>query len=89
MSLYQNKRQYIGEDAMDVDDRTNVREKKEVDVEDKITTDEPIIENDEGGSDVLEDKVTLKEEELRSDHQKLEEPRTTMAFPEDLNGPAI
>jgi len=72
---------------MDIDGGTDVRE-EEVGVEDGISEDDP-IESDEGESDVLEDKVALEEEELRKDHQGLEEPPTAMALQEDLNGPTI
>jgi hypothetical protein len=79
---------------MDVDDRImneedkhvdeqDVREDEEIGVEDRISEDDPVVESDEGESDVLEDKVALEEEELRKDHQGLEEPPTTMVLHED------
>jgi hypothetical protein len=63
---------------MDVDDGTEIRD-EEVDVEE----DDPIVESDEGESDVLEDRVALDEEELRKDHRGLEEPPSAVVLHED------
>jgi hypothetical protein len=45
----------------------------EVGVEELVSEDEHIIESDEGEPDLLEDKMALEEEELRKDHQGLDE----------------
>ena len=45
----------------------------EVGVEEVISEDDHIIESDEGEPDLLEDKMALEEEELRKDHQGLDE----------------
>ena len=53
-------------------DEQDVRE-DEVGVEEGISEDDHIVESDEGELDQLEDKVALEEEELRKDHQGLDE----------------
>jgi hypothetical protein len=55
----------------------------EVDAEEVISEDDHIVESDEGEPDLLEDKMVLEEEELRKDHQGLDEPPTAMT---SLNG---
>jgi hypothetical protein len=43
-----------------------------------LSEDEPFFESDEGEPDQLEDKVALEEEELRKDHQGLDESPAVM-----------
>ena len=73
--------------TMDEEDRhvdeQDVREVEEVGVEEGIPEDDPILESDEGESDLLEDKVALEEEELRKDHKGLDESSADMVVYED------
>jgi hypothetical protein len=59
-------------------DEQDVREDDEVHVEEGILEDDIIVESDEGESDLLEDKVALEDEELRKDHQGLDESPTVV-----------
>jgi hypothetical protein len=59
-------------------DEQDVREDEEVGVEEGISEDDHLIESDEGEPDQLEDKVALEEEELRKDHQGLDESPAVM-----------
>jgi len=54
-------------------DEQDVREDEEVAVEEGISEDDHLVESDEDEPDQLEDKVALEEEELRKDHQGLDE----------------
>lgn len=67
----------MNEDDRHVDEQ-DVREDEEVGIEDVISEDDAIVESDEGEPDLLEDKVALEEEELRRDHQGLDEAPTVM-----------
>lgn len=60
-------------------DEQDVREDEDVGVDEVISEDDAIVESDEGEPDLLEDKVALEEEELRKDHQGLDELPTAMA----------
>jgi DNA polymerase epsilon subunit 3 len=54
-------------------DEQDVREDEEVAVEEGISEDDHLVESDGDEPDELEDKVALEEEELRKDHQGLDE----------------
>ena len=85
--MQQGNHEPVNDVPMDVDipmneedrhvEEQDVREDEEVGVEEVISEDDQ-FESDEGEPDLLEDKVALEEEELRKDHQGLDEPSTVM-----------
>ena len=64
-------------------DEQEVQEDEEIGVEEGISEDDAIVESDEGEPDPLEDKMALEEEELRKDHQGLDE-STTVMVPDEV-----